>query len=135
MDLGIITGVETSVMDGQPVNVAINPGWDPSTMKKGAVPPVQTAASKLSMVKLFSKQDTQKVNFFILLIFAGNVDCQQGSVLSIGEECPVLGQCLSYESFKSRPICEDPKTTETFCSKGKSADEICRGIPNMGCKE
>ena len=59
--------------------------------------------------------------FFILLIFTGNVTCQQGSVLSFGEKCPVLGQCLSYGSYYSRPICEDPKTTETFCSEGKKA--------------
>ena len=100
-----------------------------------AVHPVQTAASKTKMVKLFLNQDTQKSPFIILLIFTGNVDCQQGSVLFIGEKCPVLGQCLAYYSDESRPICEDPKTTETFCSEEKWADNICRGIPNVGCKE
>ena len=75
-----------------------------------------------------------KKSFFILLIFSGNVDCKQGSVLSIGKEiCPVLGQCLSYYSSFSRPICEDPKTV--YCSEEKFAEEICRGIPNVGCKE
>ena len=62
--LMIITGVETSVMDIKtPVNVAINPGRE-ETLEKDAVPPVQTAASKTKMVKLFLKQDTQKSPFF-----------------------------------------------------------------------
>ena len=95
-----------------PVNVAINPGRE-KTKLMDAVPPVQTAASKTLMVKLFLKQDTQKSPFFILLIFTGKVDCQQGSVLSLGKECPVLGQCLSYLSYYSSPICEDPNTSET----------------------
>ena len=76
-----------------------------------------------------------KKSFFILLIFTGKVDCQQGSVLSLGEECPVLGQCLSSWSSYSRPICKDPKTSEKYCSKEKRAYQICRGIPNVGCKE
>merc|ERR1712062_903406 len=50
---------ETSVMDGQPVNVAIKPGWD-TTKLMDAVPPIQTAASKTMMVKLLLKQDTKK---------------------------------------------------------------------------
>ena len=65
MDLMMITGVETSVMDsGSPVNVAINPGRE-ETLEKDAVPPVQTAASKTNMVKLLLKQETQKSPFFI----------------------------------------------------------------------
>ena len=115
-----------------PVHVAINSGREKAKLMDAAHP-VQTAASKTMMVKLFLKQDTQKSPFFILLIFTGNVDCQQGSVLSIGEECPVLGQCLSSRSYYSRPICEDPKTK--YCSEVKRADWICRGIPNVGCKE
>ena len=64
MDLMIISGVETSVMDlTTPVNVAINPGRE-KTGIVDAVPPVQTAASKIKMVKLFLKQDTQKSPFF-----------------------------------------------------------------------
>ena len=63
MDLVIISGVETSVMDMKtPVNVAINPGRE-ETKLMDAVPPVQTAASKTTMVKLFSKQDRQKRPF------------------------------------------------------------------------
>ena len=61
----IISVVVTSVMDGQPVNVAIKPGWD-TTKLMDAVPPIQTAASKTMMVKLFLKQDTKKVHFIIL---------------------------------------------------------------------
>ena len=80
-----------------------------------------------------------KKSFFILLIFTGNVNCKQGSVLSIGKECPVLGQCLSfissYSSSWSSPICEDPKTSQKYCSKERRAYDICRGIPNVGCKE
>ena len=126
--------METSVKERKtPVNVAINSGRDP-TIIKDAVPPVQTAASKTSLVKLFLKQD-KKVNFFILVTFTGNVVCEQGEVLSLGEKCPVIGQCLTPASFYSRPICEDPKTSETFCSEEKWADQICRGIPNVGCKE
>ena len=65
MDCMIGTGVETSVMDGKtPVNVAINPGREETGIIKDAVPPVQTAASKIKMVKLFLKQDTQKSPFF-----------------------------------------------------------------------
>ena len=70
MDVMIVTGVETSVMEGKtPVNVAINPGQEKKfgTLKTGimdAVPPVQTVASKTTMVKLFLKQDTQKSPFF-----------------------------------------------------------------------
>ena len=44
-----------------------------------------------------------KKSFFILLIFTGNVDCKQGSVLSIGKECPVLGQCLAWQSLFLHP--------------------------------
>ena len=118
-----------------PVNVAIKPGRDTQGIIKDAVPLVQTAASKTKMVKLFLKQDTQKFHFFILLIFTGNVDCQDGSVLSLGKECPVLGQCLSYWSSFSTPICEDPETSEKYCTKEKRAYQICRGIPNAACKE
>ena len=58
------TDVETNVMESKtPVNVAINPGRE-ETGIMDAVPPVQTAASKTKMVKLFSKQDTQKSPFF-----------------------------------------------------------------------
>ena len=65
MDLMMITGVETSVMDGKtPVNVAINPGGWEKTKLMDAVPPVQTAALKIIRVKLFLKQDTQKSPFF-----------------------------------------------------------------------
>ena len=64
MNLVIISGVETSVMEMKtPVNVAINPGRE-KTKLMDAVPPVQTAASKTKMVKLFLKQDTQKSPFF-----------------------------------------------------------------------
>ena len=64
MDVVIISGVETSVMEMKtPVNVAINPGRE-ETKLMDAVPPVQTAASKTLMVKLFLKQDTQKSPFF-----------------------------------------------------------------------
>ena len=76
-----------------------------------------------------------KKSFFILLIFTGNVDCKQGSVLSIGKECPVLGQCLSSRSVWSSPICEDPMTSEKFCAERKPAQHVCRGIPNVECKE
>ena len=49
----MITGVETSVMEGKtPVNVAINPGREETTLMD-AVPQAQTAASKTIMVKLF----------------------------------------------------------------------------------
>ena len=64
MDVMIVTGVETSVMESKtPVNVAINPGRE-ETKLMDAVPPVQTAASKTKMVKLFLKQDPQKSPFF-----------------------------------------------------------------------
>ena len=60
MDLMISTGVETNVMEMKtPVNVAINPGQEKKfgtlveTGIKDAVPPVQTAAPKTNMVKLF----------------------------------------------------------------------------------
>ena len=46
-----------------PVNVANNPGRD-TTNGMDAVPPIQTAASKKKMVKLFLKQGTQKSPFF-----------------------------------------------------------------------
>ena len=47
MDTMIGLDVETSVMEmTTPVNVAINPGRD-IIMIKDAVPPVQTAASKI----------------------------------------------------------------------------------------
>ena len=60
----IITVVETSVMEMKtPVNVAIIPGRE-KTQEMDAVPPVQTAASKTNMVKLFLKQETQKSPFF-----------------------------------------------------------------------
>ena len=59
----VTLGVETNVMDGQPVNVAINSGGE-KTKLMDAVPQVQTAASKTNMVKLFLKQDTQKSPFF-----------------------------------------------------------------------
>ena len=68
MEYMIFSGVETSVMEMKtPVNVAVKPGQEktgiPGTGIKDAVPPVQTAASKTKMVKLFLKQDTQKSHF------------------------------------------------------------------------
>ena len=55
MDALINTDVETGVMDmNTPVHVASNhPGQDTMTIKD-AVPPVQTAASKIKMVKRLS---------------------------------------------------------------------------------
>ena len=116
-----------------PVNVAINHGKE-ETGIKDAVPPVQTSASKTNLVKLFLKQD-KKVKFFHSSNFTGNVVCEQGEVLPLGEKCPLICQCVSSDSSYSRPICEDPKTSETFCTLAKLADMICRGIPNVGCKE
>ena len=63
MEVMIRTGAETSVMDGKtPVNVAITSGREETTLMD-AVPPVQTAASKTIMVKLFLKQDTKSPLF------------------------------------------------------------------------
>ena len=69
MDTMIGLDVETSVMEmTTPVNVAINPGRD-IIMIKDAVPPVQTAASKIKMVKrLFLKRET-KIPIFSFLSF------------------------------------------------------------------
>ena len=130
MELMTCTGAETSVMDGQPVNVAIKPGRE-KTLIKDAVPPVQTAASKIKKVKktLFKKRN-KNPNFFIPFIFTGNVNCTQGSVMRFGEKCPEIQQCLTDVSYTSKLICGDG-----HCSKEKYADEICRGIPNVACNE
>ena len=103
-------------------------GWN-----QGCCPSSPDSCIKDKDGKTIFKSRHKKVHFFILLIFTGNVTCEQGSVLSLGEKCPVLGQCLSSKSYHSRPICEDPKTK--YCSEEKQADWICRGIPNIGCKE
>ena len=130
MDSMIDTDVETGVMDvTTPVHVASNhPGQEP-TMVKDAVPPVQTAASKIKKVKktLFKKRN-KNPNFFIPFIFTGNVNCTQGSVMRLGEKCPAIHQCLTERSGTSKLICGDGK-----CSKKKWAAEICRGIPNVAC--
>ena len=62
--------VETSVMEWKtPVNVAINPGKE-QIMIKDAVPPVQTAASKIKKVKktLFKKRNKNPI--FSCLFYA-----------------------------------------------------------------
>ena len=52
MDPMIISDVETIVMEGTtPVHVASNHPGQEETLIKDAVPPVQTAASKIKMVK------------------------------------------------------------------------------------
>ena len=114
-----------------PVHVASNhPGQEPTEIKD-AVPPVQTAASKIKKVKktLFKKRN-KNPNFFIPFIFTGNVNCTQGSVIQKGEKCPAIHQCLTPWSSSSKLICGDG-----HCSKEKYADEICRGIPNVACNE
>ena len=67
----IISDVETGVMEmNTPVHVASNhPGKDTMELKD-AVPPVQTAASKIKKVKktLFKKRN-KNPNFFIPFIF------------------------------------------------------------------
>ena len=80
------------------------------------------------------KTKSEKSQFFHSSIFTGNVDCEQGSVLSILQKCPVSGQCLSPEGHYVWQICEDPKTSVKYCAKEKYAREICRGIPNVGCE-
>ena len=113
-----------------------NQSWKGRNSRKGCCPFSPDSCIKEKDGKTIFKTRHTKVHFFILLIFTGNVTCQQGSVLSLGkEECPVLGQCLSYLSSESSPICEDPKTSEKFCAEEKWAHQICRGIPNVGCKE
>ena len=70
MDVVIDSDVETGVMDWTtPVHVASNhPGQD-TTEIKDAVPPVQTAASKIKKVKrLFLKRET-KIPIFSFLSF------------------------------------------------------------------
>ena len=110
--------------------------WYSEDWDHGCCPSSPDSCIKDNNGKTIFKTRHTKKTIFILLIFTGNVDCQQGSVLSIGkEECPVLGKCLSSSSYISRPICEDPKTSEKYCSEEKWADHICRGIPNVGCKE
>ena len=130
MDAMIITDVETGVMDvNTPVHVVSNHPGKEKTLIKYAVPPVQTAASKIKKVKktLFKKRN-KNPNFFIPFIFSGNVNCTQGSVIRLGEKCPAIHQCLTYSSSFSKLICGDGK-----CSRKKWADEICRGIPNVAC--
>ena len=124
------TDVETVVMDANtPVHVASNHPGEEKTGRKGAVPPVQTAASKIKKVKktLFKKRN-KNPNFFIPFIFTGNVNCTQGSVMRIGEKCPAIHQCLTYRSYTSKLICGDG-----HCSEEKWAYQICRGIPNVAC--
>ena len=123
------TDVETGVMEkNTPVHVAMNPGQE-STGIKDAVPPVQTAASKIKKVKktLFKKRN-KNPNFFIPFIFTGNVNCTQGSVMRLGEKCPEIHQCLTDDSTSSKLICGDG-----HCSEEKWAVQICRGIPNVAC--
>ena len=126
----MITDVEIGVMDWTtPVHVASNhPGKD-QTGIKDAVPPVQTAASKIKKVKktLFKKRN-KNPNFFIPFIFTGNVNCTQGSVMRLGEKCPEIHQCLTEYSYTSKLICGDG-----HCSEEKAAFQICRGIPNVAC--
>ena len=51
MDAKMITDVETGVLEmNTPVHVAMNPGQEKMRIKD-AVPPVQTAASKIKKVK------------------------------------------------------------------------------------
>merc|ERR1711860_418317 len=132
----IISDVETVVMDIQtPVHVASNhPGQERTLWRQGigikdAVPPVQTAASKIKKVKktLFKKRN-KNPNFFIPFIFSGNVNCTQGSVIKLGKKCPAIHQCLTLRSSYSKLICGDG-----HCSEDKSAYQICRGIPNVAC--
>ena len=131
MDSVIFTDVETGVMERiTTVHVAMNPGQEQEeTMVKDAVPPVQTVAPKIKMVKktLFKKRN-KNPNFFIPFIFSGNVDCTQGSVMRLGEQCPEIHQCLTCWSSSSKLICGDG-----HCSEEKQADQICRGIPNVAC--
>ena len=133
MDPLIISDVETVVMEmNTPAHVASNhPGKDTTMMVKDAVPPVQTAASKIKKVKktLFKKRN-KNPNFFIPFIFTGNVNCTQGSVIRLGEKCSEIQQCLKDYSYYSKVICEDG-----HCSEKKRVDWICRGIPNVACNE
>ena len=130
MDSMTGTNVDTGVMEkNTPVHVASIHTWQDTTEIKDAVPPVQTAASKIQKVKktLFKKRN-KNPNFFIPFIFSGNVNCTQGSVMSIGEKCPEIHQCLTSRSFTSKLICGDG-----HCSEKKFAYQICRGIPNVAC--
>ena len=67
---------------------------------------------------------------FILLIFIGNVLCPNGTVKSLGEPCPAIGQCLTKLSWKTKVLCEDRPST---CSEEKRTSQICRGIPGVAC--
>ena len=110
-----------------------NQSWKGANKEQGCCPSSPDSCIKDNDGKTRHKKFNQ---FFILLIFTGNVACEEGLVLSLRRgQCPILGQCFSIESYKSRPICEDPKTSEKFCPEKKSAEHICRGIPNVACKE
>ena len=67
---------------------------------------------------------------FILLIFIGNVLCPNGTVKSLGEPCPAIGQCLTELSWQTKVLCEDRPST---CSEEKDTIKICRGIPGVAC--
>ena len=67
---------------------------------------------------------------FILLIFIGNVLCPNGTVKSLGEPCPAIGQCLTEDSYKTKVLCEDRPST---CSEEKYATQICKGISGVAC--
>ena len=67
---------------------------------------------------------------FILLIFIGNVLCPNGTVKSLGEPCPAIGQCLTKLSWKTKVLCEDRPST---CSEEEYTTKICKGIPGVAC--
>ena len=111
-----------------------NQSWKGANYDQGCCPSSPDSCIKDESGKTISKT-RQKSPIFHSSNFTGNVVCEQGEVLPLGEKCPLICQCVSSDSSYSRPICEDPKTSETFCTLAKLADMICRGIPNVGCKE